>query len=262
MPWIPFWRMTSSSIPRRASRPPWIFGCSVLTRPSMISGKPVNSLTSVTVNPASRSTRAVPPVEIRDDAVRAESARQFDHAGFVGNAQERMPDRDDAGIGHERKSPCRWCGRSIAHYKRAAYSSPRRTSFLRSVARLMPSAAAAVLLLLVGPRQHFTEQRAFDFLQHQLIEAVGHLLVHVGQIAAHGARDALAQRGLQRGFGCRIGMRRRGGHDGGNSRGGNCLNVSRCRNRTQHQSARDGEGILQPTRGVDKCGASCNFRRT
>ena len=33
--------ITASSMPRRPSRPPWIFGCSVLTRPSMISGKPV-----------------------------------------------------------------------------------------------------------------------------------------------------------------------------------------------------------------------------
>src|SRR5690606_1259017 len=51
-------------MPLRASRPPWIFGCSVFTRPSMISGKPVTAETSVTGSPASRSARAVPPVEI------------------------------------------------------------------------------------------------------------------------------------------------------------------------------------------------------
>ena len=38
-----------------ASRPPWIFGCSVFTRPSIISGKPVTSATSVTATPASRA---------------------------------------------------------------------------------------------------------------------------------------------------------------------------------------------------------------
>src|SRR5436305_3506304 len=48
---------------RRASRPPWTFGCSVFTRPSSISGKPVWSATSVTGRPASASSFAVPPVD-------------------------------------------------------------------------------------------------------------------------------------------------------------------------------------------------------
>ena len=48
---------------RRASRPPWIVGCSVFTRPSSISGKPVSSATSVTGRPASASSLAVPPVD-------------------------------------------------------------------------------------------------------------------------------------------------------------------------------------------------------
>ena len=45
------------------SRPPWSFGCSVLTRPSMISGKPVKSAIERTAMPASASAPAVPPVE-------------------------------------------------------------------------------------------------------------------------------------------------------------------------------------------------------
>src|SRR6188508_2026079 len=52
-----------STLSRRASRPPWIAGCSVLTRPSSISGKPVCAATSVTSSPASARSRAVPPVE-------------------------------------------------------------------------------------------------------------------------------------------------------------------------------------------------------
>src|ERR1043165_7641794 len=43
--------------------PPWIAGCSVFTRPSMISGKPVWSLTSITSTPASRRVLAEPPVD-------------------------------------------------------------------------------------------------------------------------------------------------------------------------------------------------------
>src|SRR6185295_18336144 len=52
-----------STLSRRASRPPWIAGCSVLTRPSSISGKPVCAATSVTSRRASARSRAVPPVE-------------------------------------------------------------------------------------------------------------------------------------------------------------------------------------------------------
>src|SRR6218665_1028706 len=64
MPWA--WRAaTCSGRSRRASRPPWIFGCSVFTRPSSISGKPVCSATSVTGRPASASSLAVPPVDSR-----------------------------------------------------------------------------------------------------------------------------------------------------------------------------------------------------
>ena len=53
----------SSARPRRARMPPWTAGCSVLTRPSMISGKPVTSEMPVTGTPAFSSARAVPPVD-------------------------------------------------------------------------------------------------------------------------------------------------------------------------------------------------------
>ncbi len=52
-----------SSSRRSARRPAWILGWRVLTRPSSISGEPVTAATSVTGRPASRSARAVPPVD-------------------------------------------------------------------------------------------------------------------------------------------------------------------------------------------------------
>src|SRR5258706_3521538 len=55
--------MTASSIPRRPSRPPWMRGWRVLTRPAMISGKPVYAETSRTAIPALRNACAVPPVD-------------------------------------------------------------------------------------------------------------------------------------------------------------------------------------------------------
>src|SRR5688500_5308098 len=48
---------------RRARMPPCTAGCSVLTRPSIISGKLVTSEMPVTVRPASARALAVPPVE-------------------------------------------------------------------------------------------------------------------------------------------------------------------------------------------------------
>src|SRR5512143_3952722 len=49
--------------PLLPSMPPCTFGCRVFTRPSSISGKPVNSETSMTFTLASRSAFAVPPVD-------------------------------------------------------------------------------------------------------------------------------------------------------------------------------------------------------
>src|SRR6476646_11247879 len=54
--------MCSGSL-RRASSAACSRGCSVLTRPPMISSEPGNSETSVPSSPASRSAVAVPPVE-------------------------------------------------------------------------------------------------------------------------------------------------------------------------------------------------------
>ncbi len=62
MPCSFIWPMCAL-FPRIPSIPPWTFGCRVFTRPSSISGKPVNSDTSVTFTFASRSAFAVPPVD-------------------------------------------------------------------------------------------------------------------------------------------------------------------------------------------------------
>src|SRR3954452_6394984 len=59
---------------RTARRPPWTLGCSVFTRPSIISGKPVRSERSRTSSPASRRALAVPPVET-NSTPRAAKAR-------------------------------------------------------------------------------------------------------------------------------------------------------------------------------------------
>ncbi len=59
-----FMDATCPSLSRSPSKPPWTRGCSVLTRPSIISGNPVTSSIGVTSKPASLNALAVPPVEI------------------------------------------------------------------------------------------------------------------------------------------------------------------------------------------------------
>ena len=63
-----------AGFPRTARIPPWIFGFSVLTRPSSISGNPVYSSISRTRIFFSRSIRAVPP-EPNSSTPRRESPR-------------------------------------------------------------------------------------------------------------------------------------------------------------------------------------------
>ena len=62
---MPFFFICSrcTGLSRTASRPPWIFGCSVFTLPSIISGKPVCESTVFTGTLFSESVRAVPPVD-------------------------------------------------------------------------------------------------------------------------------------------------------------------------------------------------------
>ena len=88
------------SASRRSARmPPWIRGWSVLTRPSSISGKPVTAATSVTGRPASRSVRAVPPVETSSKPRPTRPRAEVDQAGLVGDREEGPARRRDRGIG-------------------------------------------------------------------------------------------------------------------------------------------------------------------
>ena len=73
---------------RTARMPPWTRGCSVLTRPSSISGKPVTSAMSRTASPASASALRVPPVEISSTPKAGQAAGQVDQAGLVADAEK------------------------------------------------------------------------------------------------------------------------------------------------------------------------------
>ena len=83
---------------RRASSAAWSRGCSVFTRPSRISGEPVNSATSVTSMPglADRRRGAAGGEDL--DAQLAQPAGEVDDPGLVGDRDQRPAnaDRDPA----------------------------------------------------------------------------------------------------------------------------------------------------------------------
>ena len=72
-----------SGLSRTPSRPPWTIGCSVFTRPSIISGKPVRSETSRTSRPASRKLRGRAAGRDELDTVPRQARRQLGEAALV-----------------------------------------------------------------------------------------------------------------------------------------------------------------------------------
>ena len=80
--------LSCSALPRIASNPPCTRGCSVFTRPSIISGKPVNSETSATARPAAFSAAAVPPVETISMPCAFKGGRERYETGLVGDRKE------------------------------------------------------------------------------------------------------------------------------------------------------------------------------
>ncbi len=74
---------------RRARMPACTFGCSVFTRPSIISGKPVTSEIPATGSPAARRARAVPPVDTSSHPAAARAVANGTRPGLVRHTQQR-----------------------------------------------------------------------------------------------------------------------------------------------------------------------------
>ena len=174
--------MTSSSMPRRPSRPPCTCGCRVLTRPSMISGKPVSVETSATGTPAAASRRAVPPVDT-SSTPNSCSAR----------ANASIPCLSDTLSSARRILP-------------SAATAARRLRRLRDEAvgaKLLAQGAAIdaenpcrPALVSRGLLHHRFEQRTFHLANHQAVQAVAFVSVQPGKQAGDLALDELAQGGL------------------------------------------------------------------
>ena len=74
--------------PRRARMPPWTSGCSVFTRPSIISGKPVTSEIADDRQPGLLRARGRAAGRHELEAARGKPAGKLDETGLIGNAQK------------------------------------------------------------------------------------------------------------------------------------------------------------------------------
>src|SRR5688572_16145992 len=171
--------MTASSMPRRPSRPPCTRGCSVLTRPSMISGKPVYVETSVTGMPASASRRAVPPV-LSNSTLRAARARAKSTSPVLSETDSRALrivtsiERQDSG-------------------RKAELSE-----LLTQCSPVDPENGSGTALIARGVIEHRLEQGFFDLAQHEVVQVRRLVAVQVGKIIGERAFGMVTQRHFER----------------------------------------------------------------
>jgi hypothetical protein len=147
--------------------PPWIFGCSVLTRPSIISGKPVCSLTSVTASPRpAAGGRCRRWTAARRRAPRARA--KLDDAGLVGDAEQGPANGVVVAltVASVPASPL-CCAASCAGCRGSGPAPARRASGCRACTPSPPAAAAP------PPRED------------QVVEVRARLAVHLIEVAAH-----------------------------------------------------------------------------
>src|SRR5688572_3353122 len=169
---MPCSRMTASSVPGRPSRAPCTFGCSVFTRPSMISGKPVSDDTSVTASPAPAIARAVPPVETSAKPRPASS-----------RASSTMP------VLSETESNARRAfGRVISSGSESVLAQ-----FLAQGAAIDAEDGRGTALVAVGIVHYGLEQRHFHLAHDEVVESARAMAVQAVEVAAEGLLGMVAQ---------------------------------------------------------------------
>src|SRR5690606_6510641 len=144
------------------------------TRPSIISGKPVAWLTSVTSSPASRRARAVPPVD-SNCTPRAARARP--------SSINPLLSETESSARYTRTKSCAIGSVDPVIAQLLAQGSAVDAQHCRG--------AALVAFAVV---QHFGEQRDLELAQRDLVQIVGVTTVEVAQVAAHRVGDMVAQR--------------------------------------------------------------------
>src|SRR5690606_20630054 len=194
---MPCSAITVSSVPARPSRPPCTTGCRVLTRPSIISGKPVASLTSLTGSPASRIARAVPPVDSssmpRADSARARSTRPV--LSETDSSARRTGRRSAVIVARGGKRGAGIIAAASARpWPRGASGDAVLAQFLAQRRAVDAEHGGGAALVAVAVLEHFQEQRDLQLAQRDLVEVVGAVAVEIAQVAAHRIGDVVAQR--------------------------------------------------------------------
>src|SRR5262249_31751134 len=155
---------------RRASRPPWIFGWSVLTRPSSISGKPVCVATSITRTPSFSRSCAVPPVE-RISTPRA--ARPRANSTIPALSETLMSAR--------------------LTFTARSRLDPQLLDLLAQGVAVDAEHRSRGALIALGLAEHRLDQGPLDVPQHHVVDLGRLLAVHVPEITLEGALDRVGE---------------------------------------------------------------------
>src|SRR6185437_11871781 len=183
---MPCSRITASSVPRRPRSAPCTLGCKVLTRPSMISGKPVSSLISRTGTPASRSVFALPPVETNSTP----SACNAWPRSAMPLFSETLSSARRTGITEE----------FLAGDARTIWSvrsgQSVRKQLLAQGGAIDAERFGRAALVAAAPAQHLAQQGRLHLAHQQRVQTFGtRRPVKVRKVTARAARDAFAQGG-------------------------------------------------------------------
>src|SRR5258708_7490631 len=166
--------MTASSMPRRPSRPPWMRGWRVLTRPAMISGKPVYAETSRTAIPALRSAWAVPPVDSsstpRAARPRAKSPRP---CLSETDSSARVIAMDGWGL-------------------QALLGESHRAQFLAQRGAGDAEDHGGLALIALGVVEHGLQERFLDLTQHEVVQTRRAVAVEVREVIVQHALGVAA----------------------------------------------------------------------
>src|SRR5690606_762332 len=187
--------ITASSVPRRPRMPPCTFGCRVFTRPSMISGKPVQAPISVTGMPASCSWRQVPPVD-RSSTPSSCSARAKSVMPRLSETLSRarrtttgsvLPGRGGAVL-------MAWTTCGVAMESGDCSEQSVLAQFLAQGAAVEAEHARGNALVAARLLHHCFQQRRLDFVEHHRVKLADEAVVDLAQVFAERRAHAGAQR--------------------------------------------------------------------
>src|SRR5260221_2653455 len=171
---IPCSAMTASSMPRRPSRPPWMRGWRVLTRPAMISGNRVDAERARTAMPAVRSAWAVPPV---DSSSTPRAARP--------RAKSPRPCLSETDSSARVIAMDGWGPRALL-------GESHRAQFLAQRGAGDPEDHRGLALVAIGVVEYGLQERFLDFTQHEVVQPRRPVAVEVREVIVQHALGVAA----------------------------------------------------------------------